>query len=74
MDSAVTAGTRQVLPGLAAAVATVAVAVAGLRVPGLGGIDAIGFDMFKRAMAADPLARGTPCSRDARSGASSAAT
>ena len=43
MDSAVTAGTRQVLPGLAAAVATVAVAVAGLRVSGLGVIDAIGF-------------------------------
>ncbi|MGH3172752.1 MAG: hypothetical protein ACRDPF_02635, partial [Streptosporangiaceae bacterium] len=43
MDSAVTAGTRQVLPGLAAAVATVAVAAAGLRVSGLGVIDAIGY-------------------------------
>ena len=43
MDTAVTAGGRQVLPGLGAAVATVAVAVVGLRVSGLGVIDAIGF-------------------------------
>jgi signal transduction histidine kinase len=43
MDPAVTAGGRQVLPGLLASAATVAVAVAGLRVSGLGVIDAIGF-------------------------------
>ena len=43
MNTAVTAGGRQVLPGLGAAVATVAVAAAGLRVSGLGVIDAIGF-------------------------------
>ena len=45
MDTAVTAGgpARPFLPVLAAAVATVAVAVAGLRVSGLGVIDAIGF-------------------------------
>ena len=45
MDTAVTAEgpARQLLPVLAAAVATVAVAVAGLRVSGLGVIDAIGY-------------------------------
>ncbi|HEY7879405.1 MAG TPA: hypothetical protein VID31_01090, partial [Streptosporangiaceae bacterium] len=45
MDTAVTAGgpARQLLPVLAAAAATVAVAVAGLRVSGLGVIDAIGY-------------------------------
>ena len=43
MDTAVIAGGRQALPVLAAAVATVAVAVAGLRVSDLGVIDAIGF-------------------------------
>ena len=45
MDTAVTAQgpARQFLPVLAAAVATVAVAVAGLRVSDIGVIDAIGF-------------------------------
>ena len=45
MDTAVTAEgpARQLLPVLAAAVATVAVTVAGLRVSGLGVIDAIGY-------------------------------
>jgi hypothetical protein len=43
MDTAVIAGGRQALPVLAAAVATVAVAVAGLRVSDIGVIDAIGF-------------------------------
>ena len=45
MDTAVTAEgpARQLLPVLAAAAATVAVAVAGLRVSGLGVIDAIGY-------------------------------
>src|SRR6185437_11193278 len=45
MDTAVTAQgpARQLLPVLVAAVATVAVAVAGLRVSGLGVIDAIGY-------------------------------
>src|SRR2546423_11940170 len=47
MDTAVTAQgpARQLLPVLVAAVATVAVAVAGLQVSGLGVIDAIGFTL-----------------------------
>jgi signal transduction histidine kinase len=47
MDPAVTAGahgrSRQFGPGLFAPTATIAVAVIGLRVPGLGVIDAVGF-------------------------------
>ena len=43
MDPAVTARPRQVLPGLLAPAATVAVAAIGLRVSGLGVVDAVGF-------------------------------
>jgi signal transduction histidine kinase len=60
MDTAVTAaGTaRRLVPGLLAPVATVVVAAAGLRVPGLGVIDAIGFALvIAWAIAATVLAR-----------------
>ena len=43
MNPAITARRRQVLPGLRAAAATVAVAAIGLRVSGLGVVDAVGF-------------------------------
>ena len=60
MDTAVTAWgpARRLLPGLLAPVATVAVAAAGLRVSGLGVIDAIGFALvIAWAIAATVLAR-----------------
>ena len=60
MDTAVTAGipARRLLPGLLAPAATVAVAAAGLRVSGLGVIDAIGFALvIAWAIAATVLAR-----------------
>jgi len=60
MDTAVTAaGTaRRLVPGLLAPAATVVVAAAGLRVPGLGVIDAIGFALvIAWAIAATVLAR-----------------
>ncbi len=60
MDTAVTAGgtARRVVPGLLAPVATVVVAAAGLRVSGLGVIDAIGFALvIAWAIAAAVLAR-----------------
>ena len=43
MDPAITARPRQFLPGLLAPAATVAVAAIGLRVSGLGVVDAVGF-------------------------------
>jgi signal transduction histidine kinase len=60
MDTAVTAGgtARRLLPGLLAPAATVAVAAAGLRVSGLGVIEAIGFALvIAWAIAATVLAR-----------------
>jgi signal transduction histidine kinase len=60
MDTAVTAWVpaRRLLPGLLAPVATVAVAAAGLRVSGLGVIEAIGFALaIAWAIAATVLAR-----------------
>jgi signal transduction histidine kinase len=60
MDTAVTAGgtARRLVPGLLAPAATVVVAAAGLRVPGLGVIDAIGFALvIAWAIAATVLAR-----------------
>jgi signal transduction histidine kinase len=60
MDTAVTAGgsARRLLPGLLAPAATVAVAAAGLRIPGLGVVDAIGFALvIAWAIAAAILAR-----------------
>ena len=60
MDTAVTAWgpARRLVPGLLAPVATVAVAAAGLRVSGLGVIDAIGFALvIAWAIAATVLAR-----------------
>jgi signal transduction histidine kinase len=60
MDTAVTAWgpARRLVPGLLAPVATVVVAVAGLRVSGLGVIDAIGFALvIAWAIAAAVLAR-----------------
>jgi signal transduction histidine kinase len=46
MDPAVTARPGQFLPGLLAPVATVAVAAIGLRVSGLGVVDAVGFALM----------------------------
>ena len=60
MDTAVTAWgpARRLVPGLLAPVATVVVAAAGLRVSGLGVIDAIGFALvIAWAIAAAVLAR-----------------
>ena len=60
MDTAVTASgpARRLVPGLLAPVATVVVAAAGLRVSGLGVIDAIGFALvIAWAIAAAVLAR-----------------
>ena len=60
MNTAVTAWgpARRLVPGLLAPAATVAVAAAGLRVSGLGVIDAIGFALvIAWAIAAAVLAR-----------------